>query len=66
MINNYTLDTVFIDYSFLKMYKLPDLTKYINLKVLYCNNNKLTELTNLPNTNKEKFLTDINKAECIH
>ena len=50
MINNYTLDTEFIDYSFLKMYKLPDLTKYINLKVLYCNNNELTELTNLPNT----------------
>ena len=47
---NYTLDTEFIDYSFLKTYKLPDLTKYINLKVLYCNNTKLTELTNLPNT----------------
>ena len=50
MINNNTLDTEFIDYSFLKIYKLPDLTKYINLKVLYCNNAKLTELTNLPNT----------------
>ena len=32
------------------MYKLPDLTKYINLKVLNCSNNELTELPNLPNT----------------
>ena len=35
MINNYTLDTEFIDYSFLKMYKLPDLTKYKTFKLIY-------------------------------
>ena len=34
VLENHTLDLEFIDYSFLKMYRLPDLTKYINLKVL--------------------------------
>ena len=27
---------------------LPDLSKYTNLKVLKCNNNKITNLDNLP------------------
>ena len=30
--------------------KLPDLSIYINLKKLYCSNNKLTSLDNLPQT----------------
>ena len=34
---------------------LPDLSMYINLRVLYCWNNKLTSLDNLPSSLKELY-----------
>ena len=49
------LYTEYIDLSNKKLKKLPDLTKYTNLKILKCSNNELTELNNLPNTLTELY-----------
>ena len=38
-----------LNYSNQGLTKLPDLSEYINLKYLYCYNNKLTYLPELPN-----------------
>ena len=39
-----------LSYSNQGLTKLPDLSEYINLKDLYCYNNKLTYLPELPNS----------------
>ncbi len=46
-ISDYTITE--LNLSRKRLYKLPDdIHKYTNLKVLYCNYNKLTSLDNLP------------------
>ena len=37
-----------LDYYRKNLSELPDLSEYINLKYLYCSNNNLTELPELP------------------
>ena len=43
---DYSIEVLYL--SFKNLTTLPDLTKYINLKVLKCSRNKLTSLNNLP------------------
>ena len=43
---DYTIEE--LDLSNKNLTVLPDLSKYINLKVLKCNDNKITNLDNLP------------------
>ena len=50
ILDTYALDAEHIDLSFKELSKLPDLTRFTKLKTLYCNNNCLTELRNLPET----------------
>ena len=38
------------NFSHKKLNKLPNLTKYTNLRFLNCSNNQLTELSDLPNS----------------
>ena len=42
-----------LDLSYKKLNELPDLSKYTNLEILYCNHNNLTNLDNLPQSLKE-------------
>ena len=39
-----------LNLSYNGLTELPDLSKYTNLKMLYCHYNKLTNLDNLPST----------------
>ena len=41
-----------------KLTILPDLTKYINLKILKCNDNQITSLDNLPSGLLELYCGD--------
>ena len=49
-LDTYKFDIDSINLSNKRLSKLPDLTRFIKLKTLYCDNNQLTELSNLPNT----------------
>ena len=55
IINRYASDTQYLDLSSKKLKVLPDLTRFIKLKSLYCGNNQLIELNNLPNTLVELY-----------
>ena len=56
-IPNYTITE--LDLSSKKLHKLPDdIHKYTNLKILHCNNNKLTSLDNLPLNLKVLYCSD--------
>ena len=55
ILDTYTLDIDSINLSCKKLSKLPDLTRFTKLKVLYCSNNMLTELHNLPESLTELY-----------
>ena len=47
-LNSLSDDIVCLDISFKDITSLPDLTRFTNLKKLYCYNNQLTSLPDLP------------------
>jgi len=47
-LNSLPEDILIIDISFKSLKSLPDLTRFKNLKELYCSNNELTLLPTLP------------------
>ena len=78
LLDTYTFDIDSIDLSNKKLSKLPDLTRFTKLKVLYCSNNLLTELSNLPEsltelycehnllTTLSKLPNSLTKLDCRH
>jgi Leucine-rich repeat (LRR) protein len=53
--NSLSEDILIIDISYKNIKSLPDLTRFKNLKKLYCGNNKLTSLPNLPQNIEELY-----------
>ena len=48
-------DITLLDLSNRNLTKLPNISRFIKLEILYCNNNQITQLDNLPNTLKILF-----------
>ena len=49
---------VTLDLSYKKLKKLPDLSKYINLKILDCRDNQIKHLKNLPSKLKVLYCSN--------
>ncbi len=46
----------YLDLSYSDLTELPDLSNYKNLDILYCKNNEITTLNNLPPNLKKNIL----------
>jgi len=57
-LNSLPEDILTIDISYKGLKSLPDLTRFKNLKELYCSNNQLTSLPTLPQNLQELYCRD--------
>ena len=65
ILDTYAFDIDSINLSNNGLSKLPDLTRFTKLKVLYCCNNLLTELHNLPESLTELYCYN-NQLTTLH
>jgi len=63
-LNSLSSDIDTLDIRRMGIQSLPDLTRFKNLKTLFCDNNKLTLLNNLPQNLENLFCVD-NQLTCL-
>ena len=64
-IDDIPLNITKLDFTNLKLKTLPDLNRFTQLRVLYCSNNRLTNIDNLP-PNLEYIYCSHNHISCIN
>ena len=57
-LNSLSEDILTLDIINMGIKSLPDLTRFLNLEILYCSNNKLTSFSNLPQSLKKLNCTN--------
>ena len=57
-LNSVSDDILTLDISYKGITYLPDLTRLVNLKTLYCSDNQLTSLPSLPHNLKKLYCSD--------
>ena len=55
LLNNYQFDIIKLDLSSKQINGILNLDKFCNLTILYCNQNQITKLDNLPNSLRELY-----------
>ena len=64
-IDDIPLNIIKLNCNYSKLKVLPDLSRFTQLRVLYCSNNRLTSIDNLPD-NIESIFCSNNRITCIN